>query len=80
MIEQTISHYRVIDKIGEGGMGEVYRAHDTKLSRDVALKVLPQIFAQDSQLMAQFEREAVHHCRVSSKSPAQIPRLLLEGV
>jgi serine/threonine-protein kinase len=58
MIGETIAHYRITVKIGEGGMGEVYRATDTKLHRDVAIKVLPQSFAQDSERMARFNREA----------------------
>jgi len=58
MIGQTISHYRVTAKLGAGGMGEVYRATDTRLNRDVAIKVLPPSFAANAQSMARFEREA----------------------
>ncbi len=58
MIGKTIAHYQITDKIGEGGMGEVCRATDTKLKRDVALKVLPESFTQDPQRMARFTREA----------------------
>ena len=54
----TLGPYAVTAKIGEGGMGEVYRARDTKLDRDVALKVLPQAFTDDPDRLARFEREA----------------------
>ena len=53
-----LAHYRVEEKIGKGGMGEVYRAHDTKLDRDVALKILPAEFAADRERLARFQREA----------------------
>jgi len=52
MIGKTLSHYKVLEKIGQGGMGEVYRAEDTNLSRDVAIKVLPEQFTQDPQRFA----------------------------
>ena len=57
-LQQRIGCYEVTAKIGEGGMGEVYRARDTKLDRDVALKVLPQAFTDDADRLARFEREA----------------------
>ena len=57
-IGDTVGPYRVLDKLGEGGMGEVYRARDTKLNRDVAIKVLPEIFAADPDRLLRFEREA----------------------
>src|SRR5579872_3456490 len=50
--------YEILSPIGAGGMGEVYRARDLKLGRDVAVKVLPAVFANDAQYMARFEREA----------------------
>jgi serine/threonine-protein kinase len=53
-----IAHYRITSKLGEGGMGEVWRATDTKLGRDVAIKILPEAFAQDTDRMARFQREA----------------------
>ena len=58
MIGKTLSHHKVLEKIGQGGMGEVYRAEDTNLSREVAIKVLPEQFTKDPQRLARFEREA----------------------
>jgi Tol biopolymer transport system component len=58
MTGQTLGSYRVDEKIGEGGMGVVYRGHDIKLGRDVAIKVLSPSFAQDAERLARFEREA----------------------
>lgn len=58
MIGKTLSHYRMVEKVGAGGMGEIYRAHDERLERDVALKVLPEVFASDAERMARFSREA----------------------
>jgi serine/threonine-protein kinase len=58
MIGKALGHYQVSSQLGKGGMGEVYQAKDLKLSRDVAIKVLPEEFAKDTDRVARFQREA----------------------
>ena len=71
MIGTRLGPYEITGKLGEGGMGEVYRATDTKLKREVAIKVLPEAFTQDAERLARFEREAqvlaqLHHPHIAS--------------
>jgi len=54
----TLSHYRLEEKLGEGGMGAVWKGTDTTLGRSVAIKILPEIFSEDPDRMARFDREA----------------------
>jgi len=72
LIGSTLGPYQITAKLGEGGMGEVYRAHDSKLKRDVAIKVLPAAFVQDKERLARFEREAQLLAQLNHPNIAQI--------
>src|SRR4029453_3790197 len=81
--------YQILDRLGSGGMGEVYRARDDKLGRDVAIKVLPTSFVHDPDRLARFDREArllasLNHPRIAAiygfEDSAGIPALVLELV
>ncbi len=82
MVGKTISHYKVLEKIGQGGMGEGYLAEDGRLNRKVALKILPQHLSERAELRERFEREAravssTQFCSVEWTSSG--PRPNLEG-
>ena len=72
LIGTTLGHYRIVEKIGEGGMGEVYRAHDERLDRDVAIKVMHQKVAQDAERLARFEREATAVAKLAHPNVLEI--------
>ena len=83
--QQTIAHYRITAKLGEGGMGAVYRAADTKLGREVAVKVLPDSFANDRERLARFKREAqvlasLNHPNIAAIYGVEERALILELV
>ena len=75
----TFGPYRVLDKLGEGGMGQVFRARDTKLDRDVAIKILPDAFAHDADRLARFTREAKTLASLNHPNIAQIHGLEESG-
>jgi len=74
-----LSHYRIVEKVGEGGMGLVYRALDTKLNRQVAVKILPDAFARDPERLARFEREAKMLASLNHPNVAAIHGLDRDG-
>src|SRR5262245_23341775 len=78
-IGTRLDHYEIVSGIGAGGMGEVYRAHDTKLGRDVAFKVLPDIFAGDADRLSRFQREAQMLAALNHPNIAQIYGVVESG-
>src|SRR6185436_5037302 len=89
MVGGTIAHYQVLEKLGAGGMGEVYRARDTRLGRDVAIKALPPAFVADPSRLSRFRREAqtlasLNHPNIAAiyglEEAAGAPHLVLELV
>lgn len=72
MINTTLTHYKITSKLGQGGMGEVYKATDRKLDREVAIKVLPSAFAHDKERLARFEREAKVLAQLSHPNVASV--------
>jgi len=79
MIGSRLGPYEITAKLGEGGMGEVFRARDTKLERDVAIKVLPEAFVQDEERLRRFEREAKVLAQLNHPNIAHIYGLEASG-
>jgi eukaryotic-like serine/threonine-protein kinase len=79
MIGRTISHYRVEEKVGAGGMGIVYRAHDAQLERDVALKVLPPGTLTDETARKRFRKEALSLAQLNHPNIATVHEFATEG-
>ena len=79
MIGETLGHFEITAKLGEGGMGEVWRARDSQLDRDVAIKILPEAFTQDEQRLGRFEREAKLLAQLNHTNIAQIYGLEASG-
>ena len=75
---QTLTHYEILGPLGAGGMGEVYRARDTRLDREVAIKVLPEELAHDEQRLLRFEREAKMLASLNHANVAQVFGIDLE--
>jgi serine/threonine protein kinase len=73
LVGKTLGHYEILEPLGKGGMGEVYRARDTKLDRDVAIKVLPEDFAKDPDRLAAWAFGA--HCAAIRDCPYRRRRL-----
>ena len=78
MIGKTLLHYEVGEKIGAGGMGVVYRGRDTKLGRDVAIKVLPEAIGQDEGRLSRFRREAKVLASLNHPNIAQVLKRLVK--
>ena len=85
MIGKTLGHYQITSQLGKGGMGEVFRAKHQVLGRDVAIKLLPEEFARDTDRIARFQREAkvlasLNHPNIAAKKPSRILGDTLLGV
>jgi serine/threonine protein kinase len=78
MIGKTLVHYEITSLLGRGGMGEVYRAKDQKLGRDVAIKVLPEEFAKDADRVARFQREAKLFTSLNPPNADEVERRFLQ--